>query len=232
VAIAGTYNGWNGPGYYQCGNEWNNGLGWIGPVAPIVGPAIRRRRPRGVAVVHPRTPNLVYPGAPFAGPRADGSAFAGQRFRQFGAGGVHASHGLAEGGFHGGPWRRQFSSVHGVGVPHIGAPTSPGFVGRGFHGIGGGGNFHGAGGVTHVGVPASAGFTRGGGLHGLGWATGVQIGAPHSPGFANVGGFHAGGGLGAPHIGAASSPGFAGGGFHGGGGSFQGGRAAFRQGGR
>jgi hypothetical protein len=226
-------NGWNGPGYYQCGNEWNNGLGWIGPVAPIVGPAIRRRHPRGVAVVHPRTPNLVYPGAPSqrvgaapsAGPRAGGSAFAGRRFRQFGAGGLHASYGVAAGGFHGGLGGGNFHQLHGAGVPHIGAPTSPGFVGGGFHGIGGAGNFHGAGGVPHVSAPAASGFTGGGGLHGLGGATGVHISAPASPGFANVGGFHAGGGIGAPHVGAASSPGFAVGGFHGigGGGIFQGG---------
>ena len=24
-------DGWNGRGWYQCGNEWNDGFGWIGP---------------------------------------------------------------------------------------------------------------------------------------------------------------------------------------------------------
>ena len=28
-------NGWNGPGWYQCGNEWNNGLGSVGAFSPV-----------------------------------------------------------------------------------------------------------------------------------------------------------------------------------------------------
>ncbi|MBV9908934.1 MAG: hypothetical protein JOY52_15400, partial [Hyphomicrobiales bacterium] len=59
-----------------------------------------------------------------------------------------------------------------------------------------------------------------------------RIGAPASPRFAGVGTFHPGG-LGGSHIGAPASPGLAGGGFHGvaGTGVFQGGGAAFGQGG-
>src|SRR5258708_1019247 len=57
-------NGWNGQGWYQCGNEWNNGLGSVGAVAPFVGPVIRRHHRHGVAVLHPRQASPVYPGAP------------------------------------------------------------------------------------------------------------------------------------------------------------------------
>jgi hypothetical protein len=197
-------NGSNGPGYYPCGNEWNNGLG-SGGVSSIVGPAIRRHHHHSVIVTHPQARNPVYPGAPAVG--------GGPRFRQFGAAGLHTSPGLhtgaatvspgfAGGGFHGGLGGGNFHQFHGSGVPHIGAPVSPGFSG-------------------------------GGGLHGLGGATGVHIGAPASPGFAGVGTFHAGGGVGAPHIGAPASPGFAGGGFHGvgGAGTFQGGGMGLGQGG-
>jgi hypothetical protein len=122
----------------------------------------------------------------------------------------------------------------GVGVP------SPGLRGGGAApAFAGGSRFHqfGAAGVhTSPGLHAGAatvfpGFV-GGGLHGIGGATGVHIRAPASPSFAGVGTFHAGG-MGAPHIGAPASPGFAGGGFHGVGaaGTFQGGGAAFGQGG-
>jgi hypothetical protein len=218
-------NGWNGPGYYPCGNEWNNGLGGAGPIGPTIVPAIRRHHHHGVFVAHPRAQNPIYPGAPS---RRLGASIpspglrrgvgapdfgGGPRFHQFGAAGLHTSPGL-----------------------HAGAATvSPGFAGGGFHGGLGGGNFHQfhGSGVPRIGAPVSPGFTGGGGLHGLGGATGVHIGAPASPGFAGVGTFHAGGGVGAPHIGAPASPGFAGGGFHGvgGAGTFQGGGMGLGQGG-
>jgi hypothetical protein len=254
--------GWNGRGWYQCGDEWNDGFGWIGPfnLNTFGGSAIRRHHTRGVIVSHPPAPNPVYPrlepprrlgaggAAPSVGLGAGGvPAFArGPGFRRFGAGGVHTSPGLhagaatvtpgfAGGGFHGGFGGGNFHQFHGAAVPHVGPPVSPGFArGAGFHGFGGAGSFHGAGvGVPHIGAPVSPGFTGGGGLHGLGGATGVHIGGPVSPGFAGLGTFHAGGGVGAPHIGAPASPGFAGGGFHGVGvgGAFQGGGAAFGQGG-
>ena len=40
-------DGWNGRGWYQCGNEWNDGFGWIGPfnLNTFGGSAIRRRHP-------------------------------------------------------------------------------------------------------------------------------------------------------------------------------------------
>ena len=191
-------NGWDGAGYYPCGNEWNNGLGGAGAVSPVVGPAIRRHHRHGVVVAHPQALNRIYPGA---------------SPRRLGAAGVHMSPGFRAGA----------------------ATVSPGFAGGGFYGGLGGGNFHQfhAAGVPHIGAPTSPGFTGSGGLHGLGGATGVHIGAPASPSFAGVGGFHAGGGMGSPHIGGSAAPGFAGGGFHGvgGAGAFQGGGAAFGQGG-
>ena len=56
-------DGWNGRGWYQCGNEWNDGFGWIGPfnLNTFGGSAIRRHHPHGVIVSHPRAPNPVYP---------------------------------------------------------------------------------------------------------------------------------------------------------------------------
>jgi hypothetical protein len=207
-------DGWNGPGYYPCGNELNTGLGGVGPDAPIVGTAIRRRHHHGVVVAHPHAANPVYPGAPSrrlgvgvpsVAPRAAAGSPA------FGAGGVRA-----------------WSHVH-AGT----ATVTSGFSGGGFHGDLGGGNFHqfhGAG-FPHIGAPVTPGFAGHAGLHGLGAATGVHIEAPASPGFAGVGGFHAGGGVGVPHIGASASPGLAGGGFHGvGGRNFPGRRSGIRTG--
>ena len=115
-------NGANGPGYYPCGDEWNNALGGG---APIVGPAIRRHHRRGVVVAHPQAQNPVYPGAPS---------------RRLGAGGVRASPnfhagaatgtpGFAGGGFHGGG---NFHQFRGAGVPHIGAPSRQALLASGF----------------------------------------------------------------------------------------------------
>jgi hypothetical protein len=224
-------DGWNGRGWYQCGDEWNDGFGWVGPFnsTGFGGSTIGRHHRHGVAVAHPRAQNPtqasnpIYPGpssqrprigAPSAGLRGRTPDFGGgPRFHQLGAAGVHTLPGL-----------------------HAGAATvTPGFGGDGFHGGLGGGNFpqlHGAG-IPHIGAPASPGLTGGGGLHGLGGATGVHTDAPASPGFAGIGSFHAGGGVGAPHTGAPASARFAGGGLHsfGGGGVFQGGGAALGQGG-
>ncbi len=250
--------GWNGRGWYQCGDEWNDGFGWIGPfnLNTFGGSTIRRHHHDGVVVSHPRALNPVYPrlepprrlgargapafhtfgGAPGLHRFGAGAVPTSPNFR---AGAATVSPGFAGGGFHGGLGGGNFRDFHGVGIPHIGAPVSPGFAG--------GGGFHGLGGATgvHIGAPASPGFAGvggfhgGGGFHGLGGATGVHIGAPASPSFAGVGTLHAGGGFhgfggaGGAHIGAFASPGFAGGGFHGvgGGGAFQGGGAAFGQGG-
>jgi hypothetical protein len=262
-------DGWNGRGWYQCGNEWNDGFGWIGPfnLNTFGGSAIRRHH-NGVVVSHPRALNPVYPR--LEPPRLLGArgapafhTFGGAPgLRRFGAGGVRTSPdfragaatvspGFAGGGFHGGLGGGNFHHFHGAGIPHIGAPASPGFAGvGGLHGLGGAtgvhigapaspgfagvGGLHGLGGATgvHIGAPVSPGFAGVSGFHGLGGATGVHIGAPVSPGLAGIGTFHAGGGVGAAHIGAPASPGFGGGGFHGlGAGAFQGGGAGFGQGG-
>jgi hypothetical protein len=242
-------DGWNGRGWYQCGNEWNDGFGWIGPfnLNSFGGSVGQRHHRHGVVVARPRAPNPVYrspemsqgPGArSVPGFHTFTSSPAPRRFGaagvpaspNFHAGSATATPGFAGGGFHGGLGGGNFHHFHGVGVPHIGAPASSGFAGvGGFHPSGGLG---GATGV-HIGAPASPGFAGVGGFHpggGLGGATGVHIGSPASPSFA--GGFHGGGGFhGIGSAGGFASPGFAGAGFHGGGGAFQGGRAAFGQGG-
>ena len=196
-------NGWNGPGYYPCGNEWNSGFGGVGP---IVVPVIRRRHRHPVVVARPQPPKPIDPGGSSPG-LGDGGSGVNPGWRRFGPGGAPPNFhpgaatvtpGLAGGGFRGGLNGGDFHQFHNVGVPHIGAPASPGFTG-------------------------------GDGLHGLGGATGVRIGGPASQGLAGAGTFHAGGGVGTPRL----SSGLAGGGFHGAGapGVFQGGGAAFGQGG-
>src|ERR1700733_2123701 len=217
-------DGWNGRGWYQCGNEWNDGFGWIGPFNTFGGSSIRRHHREGVVVSHPRSPNPVY--SRLAPPQGLGAGGA-QAFHTFA--GSSASHRFGAGGVPTSP-----NSHAGV------ATLTPGFAGGGFHGGLGGGNFHHfhSAGIPHIAAPVSPGFAGGGGFHGLGGATGVHIGAPAAPSFAGVGTFHAGGfqgfgGGGAAHIGAFASPGFAGGGFHGVGGGevFQGGGAPMGQGG-
>ena len=232
-------NGANGPGYYPCGDEWNNALGGG---APILGPAIRRHHHRGVVVAHPQALNPVYRGAPS---------------RRLGAGGVRASPkfhagaatgtpGFAGGGFHGGG---SFHHFRGAGVPHIGAPVSPGVAGVGTFraggafaaphigapvspGIAGVGTFRagGAFAAPHIGAPASPGVAGIGTFRAGGAFAAPHIGAPASPGVAGIGTFRAGGAFGAPHIGAPASPGLAGGGFHGvgAGGAFQAGGIGHR----
>jgi hypothetical protein len=189
-------NGWNGPGYYPCGNEWNSNFGGASTVAPIIVPALRRRHRHGVVVALPE-PKPIYPGAP--SPRVGAGFHVSPNFHP---GAPPVTAGFAGGGFHGGLGGGNFRQFHSAGLPHISAPVSPGFTGAG-------GGFHPGG---AIGTP--------------------RIGAPASPRFAGVGTFHPGG-LGGPHIGAPVSPGLAGGGFHGVGGAgvFQGGGAAFGQGG-
>jgi hypothetical protein len=260
-------NGWNGPGYYPCGNEWNSRPDVAEPVAPIIIPAFRRHHRHSVVVAHPQAPKPIYPGAPSvrlgAGAPAIGASAVSPGWRRLGAGGAPVSPnfhpgaatvtpGFAGSGFYRGLGGGNFRQFHNAGIPHIGAPVSPGFAGAGgFHpggaigtphigapaspGFAGAGGFHpgGAIGTPHIGALVSPGFTGAGGFHPGGAIGTPHIGAPASPSFAGVGTFHAGGGLGAPHIGAPASPGLAGGGFHGVGGAgvFQGGGAALGQGG-
>ncbi|HEY5207385.1 MAG TPA: hypothetical protein VIJ63_22715 [Roseiarcus sp.] len=167
-------NGSNGPGYYPCGNEWNNGLSGAGPGSSIIVPPMRRHHRHGVVVARPQAPNPVYPGAlaphlgaggayPSAGLNRGASAFGGHGLRRFGAAGVralpnfHAGAATGTPGFAGG----NFHQFHGAGVPRIGGPASPGVAGVG--------TFHtgGAFGAPHVGAPASSGLA-GGGFHGVG----------------------------------------------------------------
>jgi hypothetical protein len=243
-------NGWNGPGYYPCGNEWNSRPD--SAASSIIVPPFRRHHRQGAVVANPR-PKPIYPGAPSprvgaaapsgqfhggAGASAFGAPSVGSGWRRLGGGSAGVSPnvhpgaaivtpGFAGGGFHGGLGGGNFHQFHNAGIPHIGAPISPGFTGAG--------SFHpgGAIGTPHIGAPASPGFAGAGGFHPGGAIGAPHIGASVSPGFAGGGTFHPGGAIGTPHIGAPSSPGFAGGGFHGVGGAgvFQGGGAAFGQGG-
>ena len=220
-------NGWNGPGYYPCGNEWNSGFGGAGPVVPIIAPAIRRHHRHGVVVAHPE-PKPIYSGAPH--PRPGAGAPSGQFQGAAGASAIGAS-GVGPG------WRRLGAGSAPVSPNlHPGVATlAPSFAGGGIHSGLGGGNFHRfhSAALPHIVAPVSPGFAGVGAFHPGGAIGTPHIGAPASPSFAGVGTFHAGGGLGAPHIGAPVSPGLAGGGFHGVGGAgvFQGGGAAFGQGG-
>ena len=238
--------GWNGRGWYQCGSEWNYGFGWIGPfnLNTFGASASRRHHRHGAVVSYPRALNPVYPR--LEPPRRLGArgapAFhtfgAAPGLHRFGAGGVPTapnfragaatvSPSFAGGGFRGGLGGGNFHHFHGAGIPHIGAPVSPGFRrGGGFHGPGGAGGFHGVPTSPHIGAPASPGFI-GGGFHGPAGREvstafpSPHIGAPASPGFTGGGGFHGPGGAGGfhgvpgvPHIGAPASPGFIGGGGH------------------
>ena len=129
-------NGWNGPGYYPCGNEWNSGFGGAGSVGPIIVPAIRRHHRHRVIVARPE-PKPIYRGAPSthlgagvppghfhgaAGAPAVSASGVSPGRRRFGAGGVRVSPnlhpgaatvppGFAGGGIPGRPRRRQFSPV-------------------------------------------------------------------------------------------------------------------------
>jgi hypothetical protein len=171
----------------QSGDCWYddgpNGPGYypcgdgLGGGGPVVGPALRRHHRHGIIVAHPPAPNSGYPGAATITP-----GFAGGGFHSLGGGNFH-----------------QF---HNAGVPHVGAPVSPGFAGAG--------GFHpgGAIGTPHIGAPASLGSAGVGTFHAGGGLGAPHIGAPASPGLAG-GGFHGVGG----------------------GGVFQGGGGAFGQGG-
>ncbi len=196
-------DGWNGRGWYRCGDEWNDRFGWVGPLnAPSFSvPLIQRRHRHDVVVAHPQAPKPIYSGAPSRRPVV-GVPSAGWRgvaaaptfgrgpwFHQFGAGGVHPSRGL-----------------------HAGAVTvPPGFAGGGFHGGLGGGNFHQfhSAGIPHIGAPVAPHFAGVGGFHGPGAVKAPHIGAPVAPHFAGVGVFHGPGAVRAPHIGAPASPGLA-----------------------
>ena len=141
--------GWNGRGWYQCGSEWNYGFGWIGPfnLNTFGASASRRHHRHGAVVSYPRALNPVYPR--LEPPRRLGArgapAFhtfgAAPGLHRFGAGGVPTapniragaatvSPSFAGGGFRGGLGGGNFHHFHGAGIPHTGAPVSPGFTAR------------------------------------------------------------------------------------------------------
>ena len=116
--------GWQGPGWYVCGEEWDSGVGWGGPGGWLgLGGAGRpwRSGRRGVGEWHRRPPPnaLGARPAPWAGVGVVGAP--------------HARHG-------GAPAYHSLPALGGraptLGLPH---PASPGFGGgAGFHGFGGG----------------------------------------------------------------------------------------------
>jgi hypothetical protein len=180
-------NGWQGPGWYMCGDEWLNGFGWGGPYGWNGwggGNLIRRHGSHGIGVWHPGAPNKVFGGAasPGLGPGVAPTSPA------FQGGGVAAFHRFGGGG----------GGFHGPGTG--GAPAPPAFQGGGvpaFHGFGGGGGFHGLGpgapaspGFHGGGVPAFHGFGGGGGFHGVGGAGGFQGGGAGAFSFGGHGGGH------------------------------------------
>ena len=196
-------NGWNGPGYYPCGDEWNSRPDAAGTVAPIIIPAVRtasslRRRRCASPRPEPGLSRRAVRSRPRTGAPVFGGA-SGQR--RFGAAGVHMPN------------------------SHSGAATvTPGFIGGRFHsGLGGGNSdqFHGAG-VPHVGI---MGVWLGGERECFHWASVFPIlvcsdflvlggcGLQTGPGVTGVtlvagftwlccvGTFHASAGSGASHIG-------------------------------
>jgi hypothetical protein len=158
--------GWQGPGWYSCGYEWDDGLGWGGPYGWNGwggGHRIRLHGSHGIGVWHhgpathafaagaPASPGLAGGVAP-ARPRFVGSgvphfhgfgAPASPGFASSGALGLHAFGGVASAspGFAGG----EAPAFHGFGG---GAPAFQGLAGGGaaFHGFDAGGGFHAGGG--------------------------------------------------------------------------------------
>jgi hypothetical protein len=139
-------DGWQGAGWYWCGDEWDNGVGWGGPYGWNGWGGGRRhwrRGSHGVGTWHPGPPKHDRGAGPSLRPGPGGGA-APHVFHNGGADlpGVHF----------GGP--PAFHTLSGVG------PASPAFNpgGSAFHGFGGGGSsfyrlggggFHGGGGGGH-----------------------------------------------------------------------------------
>ncbi len=90
-------NGWQGPGWYLCGDEWLNGFGWGGPYGWNGwggGYWIRRHGSHGIGVWHPGAPNKVFGGAASPSPPTSGAPAS----PGFQGGGVPAFHGFGGGG--------------------------------------------------------------------------------------------------------------------------------------
>src|SRR5271165_2215259 len=187
--------GWQGPGWYTCGYEWDDGLGWGGPYGWNGWGGGHRIRPHGSHGIgvwhHGPAPHVfsggapVSPGLPGVAPASPGFVGSGvPHFHGFGAPASPRFVGSGALGFHGvggvasasprfvGSGALGFHGVDGV------ASAPPGFVGSdapGFHGLGGQAPaFHSFGGGAPAfqglidGAPAFHGFTAGGGFHGGG----------------------------------------------------------------
>jgi hypothetical protein len=151
-------DGWQGVGWYSCGYEWNDGLGWGGPYGWHGWGSGRRTRLRGshgIGVWHPGPATHVFGGGAPASPGPSGDV-------------APASPGFTESGapvFHGLGGGAASLPRFGSGAPGFqgyggGAPASPGFAGGGapafrdfvgvapgHQGFGGGASaFHGFGG--------------------------------------------------------------------------------------
>jgi hypothetical protein len=136
-------DGWQGPGWYSCGDEWGNGFGWGGPYGWNGwggGCRMRQHGSHGIGVWRQGPPNHAYGGVghaaalnpgPYPGSH-DGGAAVSHDIGGPGAG----FHGLGSGDVPAGPrFLADAPAFHGVG----GA--------EGFHGFGGGGGFRGGGGA-------------------------------------------------------------------------------------
>jgi hypothetical protein len=114
-------DGWNGPGWYWCGDEWDNGFGWGGPYGWNGwdgGYWIRRHGSNRIGVWHPGVPRHGFlGGAPSPGLGASGApaspGFHGgsPAFNGFGGGSFHGFGG--GGGFHNGGGGTFPSGGHG-----------------------------------------------------------------------------------------------------------------------
>jgi hypothetical protein len=135
-------DGWQGPGWYLCGDDWSNGFGWGGPYGWNGwggGAWIRRHGSHGIDVWHQGPPNHVYGGGAPAHGLSSG-LYPGRH-----DGGPAALHDFGGAG----------AGFHGLGPGDV--PATPGFLAdapafhgfggaEGFHGFGGAGGFHGGGG--------------------------------------------------------------------------------------
>jgi len=172
-------NGWSGPGYYPCGDEWNSRPGSVGALGPIMTPLKRGHHRHGVGVAP--VPNTAYRGVQpplgagvgAAQPPADMHG----RFRPVPAlrGGAPALHtfGAPAGAFRPGA----------IGAaPRIGAPALPG-VGIQHYGAGIGSFHPGAIGAPHIGASTAAGAPGSfHGVRGIGVPSGVGTFSPSGVG--------------------------------------------------
>ena len=151
-------NGWDGPGYYPCGDEWSGRTD--GPTSSIVTPSFWRHRRYPVVIVHPKPHNSNFPRPTQRWGAQPSGSLGTPSLHRFGAASVPVAPGFRAGAATVAPGlagigaasRHQFRPV---GIPRIGFPAAPGLAGGGLHGVGGAGSFRGAG------VPRVGAVTRG-----------------------------------------------------------------------